>query len=67
MKLWMNRLQLLETRASSLFIEEKLDQWIESEFGGKEFSYWDIMYTAPDRFKLACLHRAIEELKARDL
>ena len=66
MKLWMNRLQLLETKASSLFVEEKLDRWIESEFKGRGFSYWNIMNTAPDHLKLACLHRAIEELKARD-
>jgi hypothetical protein len=64
MKPWVRRLKVIEARASFLCVDEKLDRWIKANMGDSEFSYWDIMKQVPDHLKLACVDRALEQIRS---
>ncbi len=63
MKHWIGRLTLLEQKASSLFIDEKLDKWIKENIIDAKLDYSDIMNRVPNKLKLPCVFRWLEQLR----
>jgi len=63
MKLWIQRLDALEKKASFLRIDDQLDHWIKEHVQNPDFTYLDIMLDVPDHLKMACLEKAIKQLR----
>ncbi|MES2199602.1 MAG: hypothetical protein V4489_05505 [Chlamydiota bacterium] len=57
-------MKLIEAKAASLFIDEKLDNWIKDNLSDSKFCCWDITRKVPDLLKMACVNRGLEQIKA---
>jgi hypothetical protein len=63
MKPWMRRLIDLEKKATLLYAQGDLDEWIKEHLKDSALTYFDMAFLVPDHLKMICLDRGLKELR----
>ena len=59
------RLKHLESKIRSLDVKGFFEEWLKEHHPSGIESYWDILDETPVEFRLECMNRIFEELRAK--